>query len=151
MASTGSPIADIASAGIQGAFTAAGNKAQAEAAQKALDFEKAQKAKQEVAAAPYLALGKLATGNLPNLAAGGPTVAAPTAYGTHAFSGVSSSLPMSQIARSLPPMSDTTPMSVDTQSPQTQLVMVQAPTGETRRVPVAQAQLYVQRGARIVG
>lgn len=31
------------------------------------------------------------------------------------------------------------------------MVMLQAPTGETRRVPAGQAQMYIARGAKVIG
>lgn len=82
----------LITAGIGGATSAFGAHEQANASenaaalqaqgiQQALDFTKAQKAKQEAAANPYLSLGGMAVGQLPQIAARAPMGGPPAPYG----------------------------------------------------------------------
>lgn len=135
----------LITAPITGAFNMAGSKKQAEAAEDALNFAKQQKAQQATAAAPYLSLGQMAVGRLPNLAASGPTMGPPRPFSTQP--NATAGAPLGQMGQPTAPTQP--PMGVAGQPPA--MVMVQAPTGETRQVPYAQAQQFVQRGAKIVG
>lgn len=132
--------ASVTSAAMQS--RAAGHAAdiQGKAAEEALAFTKEQKAKQEAAAAPYLALGGMAAGRLPGVVRPMPAYGAPAPYTTQpqATSPVQpAGQPMAALGQPGAGMGG--------------LVMVQAPTGETMRLPQAQAQQAVSRGARIVG
>jgi hypothetical protein len=115
---------------IGGAFNYAGGKAQADVAQNALDYEKQLKAKQLTAAQPYLSLGQMAVGRLPGFVSPGPV--------TFAGNAQSQPQPMSGMGGGMGAVGQS-------------LVTVQAPTGETKQVPMAVAQHYVQAGAKIVG
>lgn len=77
-----------------------------------------------------------AFGGAPVQAAGGPPVPR--------FGGTGPSMGGPSTAMQGPPQGQP-------QGPQGQLVTIQAPTGETRAVPAAQAQAYVARGARVIG
>jgi len=117
-----------------------GGDVQAEAALRAQKFLEGQKAKQEAAAAPYLSLGGMAAQRLPGFASQGPVQGPPTAYSTQP----GATMPARPLGQMGAPMG--------AQGPQMGgMVMVQAPTGETRQLTQAQAQQAVARGAKIIG
>ncbi len=152
----------LAAAGTKGAFDAVGaSKAanaseygaqlQAQATQNALDFTKAQKAKQEAAYAPYGAIGQQAVSALPGAIRPNPTQGPPPTYSGPpplAYMGQGgqpgpatyqppSNAPLSQIGA---PQQASGPM-----------VTLQAPDGSQKQVPQSQAQFYIAKGARQIG
>ncbi len=128
----------------------------ASAAQQALDFTKAQKAKQEAAYAPYAAVGQQAISQLPGAVRPMPTQGPPGAYAGPpplAYMGQGGrpgpatyappqNAPLSQIGA---------PMAGGTTAPGGTMVLLQAPDGSQRSVPQAQAQAYIAKGARVIG
>ncbi len=142
----------LAGAGTAGAFGLAGASKsagaaehaadlQAKATQEALDFTKAQKAKQEAAAAPYLSLGQMATQNLPGAVRPMPTQGPPSPYTTQPQA--TRPMPMSAMGQPSAP-----PLGGIQQQP---MVMLEAPNGARKSVPANQADAYIQRGAKRVG
>ncbi len=126
----------LITAPISGAFGLAGSKAQADASKEAarlqaqgvqegLDFLKGKQAKQETAAQPYLNLGGMAVGRLPQLAASGPSYGAPMPYQTQ---------PRAQMPMAAQPMGA---MAQPAAQPQGggQVVTLRAPDGTTRQFP----------------
>ena len=113
-----SSAASVAAAKMQSSAVKDAASLQAEAAQQQLEFLKGQKAAQTLAAQPYLALGQMATGQLPGLAARGPMGGPPAPF---------MSQPMAQQPR---PMSLS---QMNAPSPSTgAMVTLQAPDGSTR-------------------
>lgn len=125
-----------------------GAELQAQATKEALDFTKAQKAKQEAAAAPYLSLGGMAAGRLPGVVRQSPQGGPPLPYTTQA----QATAPQGPQMMGAQPMGQMgAPMAGGTPGMAAGLVTVQAPTGETMQLSRDQAQQAVSRGARIVG
>ncbi len=122
---------------------------QSAAAQEALDFAKAQKAKQEAAWAPYAALSANAASQLPAYSRGQSGPPPPTMGQPYQPPQGSTMMNMGTMQ---PPM----PMAGGGQGmpPQTpqggQMVTLQAPDGTQKAVPASQAQFYIQRGAKQV-
>lgn len=141
---------------------------QAKAAQDALDFTKAQKAKQEAAWQPFANVSGQAATVLPGLVRPNPTGGPPPAYagppplpymgapGGGQPPAAPQGAPLNAMGQP-PPMaapSAMTPPGAPNAAggaPQGQMVMLQAPDGSTKSVPAAQAQFYIQRGAKQVG
>lgn len=129
-----------------------GADTQAAAAQEALDFAKGQKAKQETAYAPFGALGQQAAGMLPGLARQAPTSGPPAAYTTQprATAPMPQSAPLSQLGGPI----GTGQQGLPTMMPTSQagpMVRLMAPDGSQRSVPQAQAQMYIAKGAKVIG
>lgn len=123
---------------------------QAKAAQDALDFTKAQKAKQETAYAPFGALGQQAAGMLPGLARQAPTTGPPAPFTTQprATAPMPQGAPLSQMGAPQPPLSQPFGGGM---SQTGQMVLLEAPDGSRKSVPQAQAAAYIAKGARQVG
>jgi hypothetical protein len=137
-------------------------KMQSDAAQEALDFTKAQKAKQEAAYAPFGALGQQAVGVLPGIARQAPTMGAPAPYTTQPAatrpmpSGMPQGAPLSAMGSpgamapqmggvAAPGAAQGVPAQPDA------MVLLQAPDGSQKRVPAAQADQFIARGAKRIG
>lgn len=149
VSTTAAIISALAAAGETGYAAYESSSAQKDAAntalqgtQAGLDFLKAQKAKQEAAAAPYLALGQQATSMLPSAVRPSPVGGPPMPYTTQPRATMPS-LPMSGF--SAPQMPQNAPLAASSG-----LVTLQAPDGSTRQVPQEQAQFYISRGAKAI-
>lgn len=140
-----------------------GSDTQAAAAQEALDFTKAQKAKQEAAYAPYAAVGQQAASTLPGLVrpapVGGPPLpfasqprpSGPSMQGSP-LSMMGQGMPNQTIGGGLSWAAGGTPAPSGQPAPQgAQMVLLQAPDGTQKQVPANQAQFYISRGAKQVG
>lgn len=161
-----------AGASIYGATKSAGASTHAAdiesaAAQQALDFTKAQKAKQEAAYAPYAAAGAQAASSLPGMVRPMPTGGPPAPY-TSQFTATAPARPLSAMGAApaavgpppgmMPPaqgMAPAGPPQPGGVAPpavgQGQMVTMQAPDGTTRPIPKEQVQFYLQKGAKVVG
>ncbi len=147
---------DLAGASKTAGAAEHGADLQAKAAQEALDFTKAQKAKQEAAYVPFGALGQQAALALPGLARQTPSVGAPAPYTTQprATMPAQQGAPLSLMGQpqggpQMPAVQPNRSMMPQGQ-PSGQMVTLQAPDGTTQAVPVEKAQFYLQRGARRV-
>ncbi len=129
---------------------------QAKAAQEALDFAKAQKAKQEAAYAPFGALGQQAVGMLPGLARQAPTQGPPAPYTTQPRATAPmpqqpQGAPMSMmggVGAMAPAMGGQMAPGQPMQQP---MVTLAAPDGSQKQVPASQAPYFISRGAEQVG
>lgn len=122
---------------------------QAKAAQEALDFTKAQKAKQEAAYAPYAAVGQQAASTLSGLVRPAPMGGPPAPYASQPMQGGS---PLSMMGQGMMqgPSSPTMQQPAGATA-HGAMVMLQAPDGTQKQVPVSQASFYISRGAKQVG
>lgn len=126
--------ASVAGAALASNASKSAADTQAQSAQKAQDYTNANFQQQQQNFAPYQAMGQKSLGFL-----GGAT-ATPTGSQAPGFSGQT----LGQMAN--PSTSSQTPT-----QPQTgQMVTIQAPDGTTKQMPMAQAQLFLSRGAKIV-
>ncbi len=150
------PIATIVASAIAAKASSSSAKhaadTQAAAAQDALDFTKAQKAKQEAAYAPFGALGQQAVGMLPGLARQAPVGGPPAPYTTQPRA----TAPMPQVNAQGAPMSmmggpQPMPQGMPAQMPQQPMVTLAAPDGSQKQVPASQAPYFISRGAKQVG
>lgn len=141
------------------AINASGQKTaandQAAGAQAALDFTKGQKAKQEVAAAPYLAVGQQAVANLPGAVRPGPSGPPPTPYST-APGGMPQGQQTGYSTLSMAQSPSAYGFAPKAPAPAAGpagggMVTLQAPDGTTRAVPSNLVQSYISRGAKVVG
>lgn len=156
----------LVGSGIGGIFQYAGAKKQADAqekaaslqaasAQEALDFTKGQKAKQEVAAAPYLAVGQQAVANLSGAVRPGPSGPPPTPYST-APGGMPQGQQTGYSTLSMAQSPSAYGFAPKVPAPAAGpagggMVTLQAPDGTTRSVPSNLVQSYISRGAKVVG
>jgi hypothetical protein len=128
---------------------------QAKAAAEALAFAKDQKAKQETAFAPYQSISQQALQN--PLAArpvpGGPPMPF-TTQPRATMPAQPQGAPLSMMGQSGPQMTPQVQpvqsLGAPAASPDA-MVMLQAPDGSQKRVPAAQADAYIARGAKRVG
>lgn len=145
---------------------AAGSAAdkQAAAAQAALDFTKGQKAKQESAAAPYLAAGGRAVSMLPgavrpatagqppnpySVAPGTTPTGSQTGYSTLGAASSSPAYGLASPGSIAPSVGGQSAPGVS--APATSgMVLLQAPDGSQRSVPANLAPQYIARGAKQV-
>ncbi len=148
--------AALGSAALQSHAAGKAADAQTKAAQEALDFAKAQKAKQEAAYAPFGALGQQAVGMLPGLARQAPVGGPPAPYTTQPRA----TAPMPQVNAQGAPMSmmggagAMAPAMGGQMAPgqmQQPMVTLAAPDGSQKQVPASQAPYFISRGAKQVG
>ncbi len=128
---------------------------QAKAAEEALAFTKAQKAKQEAAFAPYQNLSQMALQNpLPARAVPGGAPAPFTTQPRATMPAQPQGMPLSQMGQSPLPMAPQVQPARSLGAPASSpdaMVMLQAPDGSQKQVPAAQADAYIARGAKRVG
>lgn len=143
-------IGQIVSAKTNAGAAETSAKAQTDAADKALAYAQGQKAKQEAAWAPYQAVSANAIGQL-----AGATRQSPGAYTGQPFS-VPQGQPqqgstLSNMGAQPMPMAGGGQGMPQMPQQASQMVTLQAPDGTSKAVPVAQAQFYIQRGAKRIG
>lgn len=162
----GAATATTAAAKINSGASESNAATQANAAQQALDFTKAQKAKQEAAYAPFQSISQQALGApppqriVPN-APPAPYSSQPNATmpmgqpsgPTYGGGGGSTLMGMSQPQAAPMPTAQLpqAPGAPQAQAADGPLVLLQAPDGSQKRVPASMAPAYIARGAKQIG
>lgn len=165
-AALASTAGGIAAAKMTSGASKDASKAQADAAQQALDFTKEQKAKQEAAYAPFGALGQQAATMLPGLARQAPTQGPPAPYTTQPQATrpmppppsipqgmpptASQGAPLSAVGQTTMPMPTAAPLPAQAvpagagQPPTGQMVTLRSPDGDVKQFPPEIANKILQ-------